>query len=334
MLTQTVAFYDAKQYDRKWFDELAPKYGIELRYLENKLNADTAVLAYGCKAAIAFVNDTINAQAIDRLSAAGVRAISMRCAGVNNIDLQHVSGKLKLYRVPAYSPAAVAEHAMAMLLTLNRNTHKAYNRTREHNFSLRGLTGFNMKGKTVGVVGTGKVGQEFCAICAGFGMNVIAYDPHPLWGRGIEYVRFDELCRRSDIISLHCPLTKSTYHMLERHTFSIMKQGVYIINTSRGALIGSNALLEAIKSGKVGGACLDVYEEEADIFHEDVSGEIMQDATLDLLLSQPNVLVTSHQAFLTHEALHAIADTTLKNLRNFFDGLPSENEVSAEAMAT
>lgn len=327
----TVVFYDTKPYDKKWFDTLKGKYGIEIKYLENKLNADTSLLAYGSRAVVAFVNDTLDERAIRALQKVGVEAVALRCAGFSNVDLKSAQGKVRIFRVPAYSPSSVAEHAMALLLTLNRKTHKAYNRTREYNFSLKGFVGFDLKGKTAGVIGTGKVGQAFCEICSGFGMKIIAYDPYPVWGQGIEYVSFEELCRRADVISLHCPLTRQTYHMLDRHAFRVMKQNVFIINTSRGALVDSGALLEAIKSGKIGGAGLDVYEEETDLFYEDVSERILQDDILNMLLSQPNVLVTSHQAFLTDEALQAIAEVTLKNLRAFFDNMPAENEVVLEA---
>lgn len=327
-----VAFFDTKPYDLKWFDALKRDYGIDMKYFENRLNPQTAITAHGCKAVVAFVNDKLDKTTIDILGRIGVEAACMRCAGFNNVDLKSAAGKLRVFRVPAYSPSAVAEHAMAMLLCLNRKIHRAYNRVREYNFSLKGLTGFDLKGKTVGVVGTGKIGQAFIDICLGFGMKVLAYDPYPIWGRGVEYVDFNELCRRSDIISLHCPLTKESYHLISRHTLHVMKKGVYIINTSRGALIDSEALLEAIKSEKVGGAGLDVYEEESDFFYEDVSESIIQDDKLKLLLGTPNVLVTSHQAFLTEEALHNIAETTLQNLSDYFEGKESENEVTYDHM--
>ena len=319
------AFFDTKPYDRVWFDIMAKERGIEFKYFEEKLNPDTAKLASGYKAAVCFVNDNIGKETIDALDKCGVQAVSLRCAGFNNVDLKAAEGKIKVYRVPSYSPSSVAEHAMALLLTLNRKTHKAYNRTKELNFSLKGLTGFDLKGKTAGIVGTGKVGQVFADICLGFGMKVIAYDLYPSWKTGLEYVSFNELCKRSDIISLHCPLTNQTRHIIDKRSLSEMKNGVYIINTSRGALIDSDALLEAIKSGKVGGAGLDVYEEETDLFYEDVSESVLKDDTLNMLLSQPNVLVTSHQAFLTDEALRAIAEVTVSNLRSFFDGETSEN---------
>lgn len=329
---EQIAFYDTKPYDREWFDRLKGRYGVDIKYLDNRLNADTAILSGGYRAVVAFVNDRLDAETLKVLHEIGIEAVALRCAGFNNADLNAAEGKVKIFRVPAYSPSSVAEHAMALLLTLCRKTHKAYNRTRDHNFSLKGLTGLDLMGKTVGLVGTGKVGQAFASICMGFGMNVIAYDPVPVWGRGIDYVSFDELCRSSDIISLHCPLTQSTRHMINRHALRQMKDGVYIINTSRGALVDSEALLEAIKTGKIGGAGLDVYEEETDFFYEDISGSVIQDDTLDILLSQPNVLVTSHQAFLTYGALQAIAETTLSNLREYFDTGSCKNEVKQTAM--
>lgn len=326
-MMDTVAFFDTKPYDLTWFDRLKTNYGISFKYLDNKLNADTAILASGCSGVVAFVNDDLGTETIDNLCRAGVGAVAMRCAGFNNVDLRHADGRLRVFRVPAYSPNAVAEHAIALLLCLNRKLHRAYNRVREYNFSLKGLEGFDLKGKTVGVVGTGKVGRAFIDICLGFGMEVIAYDPYPSDISGVEFVGLNDLCRRSDVISLHCPLTKDSHHLINTETLDMMKQGVYIINTSRGALINSEALLEAIKSGKVAGAGLDVYEEESDFFYEDVSGSIIQDDKLKLLLSTPNVLVTSHQAFLTGEALHNIAQVTLQNLSDCFYGRANDNEI-------
>ncbi|MGM9520853.1 MAG: 2-hydroxyacid dehydrogenase [Oscillospiraceae bacterium] len=325
---EQIAFFDARPYDRTWFDKLLESNGFEPRYLENRLNRDTAILAHGCRAVCIFVNDTADAEVIKLLSSMGVEAIALRCAGYNNVDLKAAEkNNICVFRVPAYSPASVAEHALAMLLTLSRKTHKAFTRTRERNFSLDGLCGTDMEGKTIGIVGTGKVGLKLSQMCKGLGMKVIAYDLNPVWGMGIEYVRFDELCRRSDVISLHCPLTPTTYHLINRSTFHMLKDGVFLINTSRGALIDSEALLENIKNGKVGAAGLDVYEEEADVFYEDVSLKVMRDDTLNLLLSQPNVLVTSHQAYLTDEALRAIAEVTTDNLRRFFDGKPVETQL-------
>lgn len=327
---EKLAFYDTKPYDKKWFTELAGGAGIDIRYLESRLNADTAVLSSGCRAVCAFVNDDLSEETLKELKRYGVETAVLRCAGYNNADISAAEKLgIKIYRVPSYSPTSVAEHAMALLLSLARKTHKAFVRTRERNFSLDGLEGIDLNGRTIGVIGTGKVGQQLCRMCMGFGLKVIAYDVEPAWGHGIEYVDLEELLRRSDIISLHCPLTPATYHMINEESFGMMKQGVYIINTSRGALIDSEALLDCIKSGKVGAAGLDVYEEEADVFYEDVSLKVMRDDTLNLLLSQPNVLVTSHQAFLTDEALKAIAQITLDNLNSHFSGKPSENELAS-----
>lgn len=325
---EKIAFFDARSYDRTYFDLFAPKAGLELVYLENKLTPQTAVLAGGCVGVCAFVNDDLGEATLSRLAQCGVRCAALRCAGYNNVDLAAAERLgIRVFRVPAYSPASVAEHAMALLLTLTRQTHRAFTRTRERNFSLEGLVGTDLEGKTVGVVGTGKVGMKFANIARGFGCRVLACDPAPQWGTGLRYVRLDELIRQSDVISLHCPLTPSSYHMLSRAVFHAMRPGVIIINTSRGALIDSEALLDNVKSGKVGAAGLDVYEEEADVFYEDVSSKVMRDDTLNLLLSQPNVLVTGHQAFLTGEALRAIAEVTTENLRRFFAGEPTENEL-------
>ncbi|MPM48940.1 D-lactate dehydrogenase [bioreactor metagenome] len=322
-----LAFFDAKPYDKIWFEKLKGDYGFEFKYFENKLNADSAVTAKGYDGVVIFVNDTADKKTLEVLYENGISVIALRCAGYNNVDFSAAFGKIHVVRVPAYSPYAVAEHAAALLLTLNRKVHRAYNRTREYNFSLSGLTGFDLHGKTVGVVGTGKIGQVFIDICRGFGMKVLAFDPYPNEGRGIDYVSFEKLCQKSDIISLHCPLTPSTRHMINKDSLSSMKDGVYLINTSRGAMIDSEALLEAIKAQKVGGAGLDVYEEESDLFFEDYSGSIIQDEILARLISMPNVIVTSHQAFLTNEALFNIAKITLENLKEFYNGEGLSNEI-------
>lgn len=322
-----ICFYDTKPYDKIYFEELSKNYDFEIDYLESKLNHKTAILSNGYDAVVAFVNDTIDSKTIDILYNNGVKMIAMRCAGYNNVDFKAATGKIHVVRVPAYSPYAVAEHAMALLLTLNRKTNKAYVRTRDFNFSLNGLVGFDLHGKTMGVVGTGKIGKVFVDICRGFGLKVIAYDPYPDKDSDIQYVEFDELCKESDIISLHCPLTKETLHMIDSKSIDNMKKGVYIINTSRGALIDSEDLLNAIKDEKIGGAALDVYEEETEFFYEDMSYKIIQDDVLSRIISMPNVIVSSHQAFLTKEALYNIADTTLLNLNRFFADNVLENEV-------
>lgn len=322
-----ICFFDTKPYDKIYFDMFKDKFGFEIDYFEPKLNADTAIMARGYEVVVAFVNDTIDAKTIDILYNEGVRLIAMRCAGYNNIDFKAAYNKIHVVRVPAYSPYAVAEHAMALLLTLNRKIHRAYNRTKEHNFSLNGLTGFDLYGKTMGVIGTGKIGRVFVDICKGFGMKVLAYDPYPVKDAGINYVDLDELCRESDLISLHCPLTKETKHMINKDTIQQMKKGIYIINTSRGALIDSEALLNAIKEEQVGGAVLDVYEEETEFFYEDLSGEIIKDDILSGLISMPNVIVTSHQAFLTREALNKIAEITFQNIKDYSDNAGLANEI-------
>jgi D-lactate dehydrogenase len=320
-----IAFYDTKPYDKIWFDKLNTRYEIE--YYESKLRENSTQLAAGFDAAIAFVNDVVDRATIDKLCELGVQVLALRCAGFNNVDVRAAYGKLHILRVPAYSPYAVAEHAMALLLTLNRKIHKAYARTREFNFSLTGLMGFDLHGKTVGVIGTGRIGRVFVDICRGFGMRVLAYDPYPAADLPAEYTDLDTLFQNSDIIALHCPLTEQTYHMLDRQAFRKMKKGAVIINTSRGALIDSTALLEALNDETVSGAGLDVYEEEYDIFYEDFSNVIVRDDVLSLLISRPNVILTSHQGFLTREALENIARTTLQNLDDFFAGAPLPNEV-------
>lgn len=324
----SVAFYDAKAYDRPSFEHYGSLNDIQFRFLETKLNEDTVELAKGCEAVCVFVNDAVSKTVIDRLYELGVRLIALRSAGYNNVDVRSAFGKIHVVHVPAYSPYAVAEHAMALLLTSVRRIHKAYNRTREFNFSLSGLTGFDMHGKTVGVIGTGRIGRIFIDICRGFGMNVLAYDRFPAQDSGLNYVTLDELFTQSDIISLHCPLTDETRHMIDSVAIGKMKKGVVIVNTSRGGLIDAEALLEGIKARKVGAACLDVYEEEADVFFEDRSGHIMDDELLSRLISMPNVIVTSHQAFLTEEALNNIAETTVNNILSYFnnDGI-CDNEL-------
>ena len=322
-----IAFYDVKPYDREWFDRLNEG-RYELEYFESKLNAKTAALSAGCEGAVAFVNDDIDAACIKELTRAGVRVLAMRSAGYSNVDMKAAfDSRLTVVRVPAYSPYAVAEFTMGLLLCLNRKIHKSYIRTRDFNFSLNGLTGFDLHGKTVGVIGGGRIGRVFMGICRGFGMEVLAYDPFPGEVEGVRFVSLDELYQSSDVISLHCPLTEDTFHLLDKKAFSAMKEGVIILNTSRGALIDSAALLEALNAGKVGGAGLDVYEEEADLFFEDRAGTLIRDDLLALLVTRPNVILTSHQAFLTQEALKNIAGTTLSNLDEYFAGGPLTNEI-------
>lgn len=324
-----VAFFDTKPYDRIYFDALKNDYGIEIEYFESKLSPRTAVMAKNVKAVVAFVNDDVCKETIDVLKENGVEIIAMRCAGYNNVDLVAAKDVMTIVRVPEYSPHAVAEHTLALLLTLVRKTHKAYIRTRDFNFSLSGFVGFDLYGKTLGAIGTGKIGRAFIEICKGMGMNVIAYDPYPTQGY-IEYVSLEELFQRSDVISLHCPLTNETYHMINDYSIKLMKEKVYILNTSRGALIDTESLIDGIRSGKIGGAGLDVYEEESEFFYEDLSESILKDDLLSRLIMMPNVLITSHQAFLTHEALRKIAEITLENIRSWFDGKEIENEIVAK----
>ena len=318
-----IAFFDAKPYDIPGFDHYAANTDLEIKYFETKLNEDTVSLAAGFDGVCVFVNDTVNEAVVDRLYELGVKVIALRCAGFNNVDTRACFGKIHVFRVPAYSPYAVAEHAMALLLSVNRHIHKAYNRTREFNFSLAGLSGFDLHGKTVGIIGTGKIGRIFADICRGFGMKILAYDKFPVANAGLDYVSLPELFAQSDVISLHCPLTEETFHMINDETVEQMKPGVVIVNTSRGALIDTESLINGIKVQIIGAACLDVYEEEGDLFYEDFSGNVVQDDKLVRLIAMPNVIVTSHQAFLTKEALHNIAQTTVDNLTKFFTGIPS-----------
>ena len=319
-----IAFFDSKPYDITSFEKYQSE-DLEFKFYETKLNIDTVSLAKGSEAICLFVNDTCDKEVIDKLVEYGIKLIVLRCAGYNNIDLSYCYGKIHVMHVPAYSPYAISEHAMALLLTSVRRIHKAYNRVKEYNFSLNDLIGFDLHGKTVGVIGTGKIGRCFIDICKGFGMNILAYDPYP--NGEYNYTDLNTLFKESDIISLHCPLTKDTYHLIDRESIDKMKKGVIIINTSRGALIDSSDLLEGIKSRKIGAACLDVYEEEADIFYHDYSNHILDDDLLARLISMPNVIITSHQAYLTNEALDNIAETTISNIRDFIKGNISNNEL-------
>lgn len=326
-----VAFFDAKPYDKPSFEKYGKEYGIDFKYFETKLNEDTVELAHGYDGVCAFVNDTVDAPVIDRLVEMGVTVLALRCAGFNNVDMKYAFGRLHVLRVPAYSPYAVAEHTMALLLTSIRRIHKAYIRSRDFNFSLSGLTGFDLYGKTVGVIGTGRIGRVFIDICRGFGMKVLAFDKFPAKGLDngdtVRYAELEELFAKSDIISLHCPLTDETHHIIDEAAIEKCKKGVVILNTSRGALVDAQALLEGIKSRKIGAACLDVYEEESDLFFEDNSGHILEDDILARLISMPNVIVTSHQAFLTQEALENIAETTVKNISGFMKTGQCPNEL-------
>ncbi len=314
-----VAFYDTKPYDRDYFGSATAAGRLRWQFHEFRLTTATAASAAGAQAVCVFVNDRLDAPCLQQLHRTGVRLVALRCAGFNNVDLAAAKSLgLAVVRVPAYSPHAVAEHTVALLLALNRKLHRAYNRVREHNFSLSGLVGFDLHGKIVGVVGTGKIGKIAAQIFRGFGTEVLAYDPQPApeWAaaHGVRYTEFDALLAASDVVSLHLPLTPQTRHLLNAETFARLKPGAFLVNTSRGKLVDTTALIEALKSGQIGGVALDVYEEEEGIFFEDLSGEILQDDELSRLLTFPNVLITAHQAFLTQEALNEIARVTTANL--------------------
>ncbi|MCF0130478.1 MAG: 2-hydroxyacid dehydrogenase [Pseudobutyrivibrio sp.] len=321
-----VAMFDTKSYDEDSFRKNCPD-EVEITYFPVKLNKDSVILANGFDAVCTFVNDTVDEEVANKLYDYGVKMIALRCAGFDSIDVKACYEKICVVRVPAYSPEAIAEHAIALLMTSVRRIHKAYNRTKEFNFSLNNLVGFNLYGKTVGVIGTGKIGKAFINICNGFGMRVLAYDKFPSEGIKAEYVSLDELLAQSDIISLHCPLTDENTHMINNGTIAKMKKGVIILNTSRGGLINANDLVDGIKSRQIGAACMDVYEEEGDLFFNDKSGHILDDDVMARLLTMPNVIVTSHQAFLTEEALDNISSTTIDNIVRFFKYGERSNEV-------
>ncbi|MFV8342989.1 2-hydroxyacid dehydrogenase [Flavobacterium sp. XS2P39] len=327
-----IAVFSTKPYDREYLDKFNIEKKHELTYFDAPLNVDTINLAIGFEGVCLFVNDKIDKKTIDKLSEIGIKLIDLRCAGYNNVDIEAaVKQKIKVLRVPAYSPQAVAEHAVALILTLNRKTHKVYNRVRESNFSLENLTGFNLYKKTVGVIGTGKIGTAFCQIMLGFGCKVIAYDvkeSKELIAKGVEYKTLDEIFENSDVISLHCPLTINTKHLFDSTAFSKIKKGAMLINTSRGALIKTSHAIEALKNGQLGYLGIDVYEQEENLFFKDLSESIIQDDLIERLMAFHNVLITPHQGFFTTEALDQIALTTLKNFTDFENGLPLENEVT------
>lgn len=326
-----VLFFDAKSYDKENFDAYKEKYGFDIKYLKVKLNEETVDFVKGYEIISIFVNDTVNPPVIDKLIEYGVKLIVLRCAGYNNVDVNYINGRIKLVRVPAYSPYSVAEYTASMVMTLNRKIHKAYVRTREGNFSINGLMGFDLHKKTVGVIGAGRIARIFIKIMRGFDARVIAYDPYPneSFARdlGYEYVDLDTLYRESDIISLHCPLTRENTYLINRESMKKMKDGVMIVNTGRGRLIDTIDLIEALKDKKVGAAALDVYEEEAGYFFEDMSSSVIEDDILGRLLSFNNVLLTSHQAYFTKEAFRDITLTTLENIRSFLQGKELENEI-------
>ena len=328
-----VAAFSTKPYDREFLERAAHDTGIEWRWFESRLDADTVRLAEGATAVNCFVNDDLGPDVLERLHASGVRLVTLRCAGFNQVDLPTATRLgLPVVRVPEYSPHAVAEHAMGLVLMLDRKLHKAYNRVREGNFSLDGLLGFDLHGRTVGVVGTGKIGRCFAEIALGFGCRVLAHDPRPdaaLAARGVAFVPLADLLAASDIVSLHCPLMPATHHLIDATNIARMKPGVMLVNTSRGGLVDTRAVIAALKTGRIGTLGLDVYEEEADLFFEDKSNVIIGDDVFSRLLTFPNVVVTAHQAFFTRNALEAIAAQTVRNLVHFERGEPLEAVVSA-----
>ena len=326
-----VAFFDTKQYDKDFFDEANKEFGFDIKYFQSRLSENNVIVTKDTDTICAFVNDIISKEIADALYDNGITLIALRCAGYNNVDLKAVFGRIHVVRVPAYSPGAVAEHAVALMLSLNRKIHKAYYRTRDSNFNINGLLGFDMAGRTVGIIGTGKIGVFISKILKGFDMRVLAYDKFPNKENEkryeFSYVDLDTLYRVSDIITLHCPLTPDTMHLIDKSSIKKMKDGVMIINTGRGKLINTVDLIEALKNGKVGNAGLDVYEEESEYFFEDYSSTIISDDVLARLLIFPNVLITSHQGFFTKEALTNIAKTTLSNIKLYFEENKLPNEI-------
>ncbi|TDN43057.1 2-hydroxyacid dehydrogenase [Haemophilus haemolyticus] len=326
-----IAIYSTKSYDRKYIELINAKYNFDLEFFDFMLNESTARLAEHCEVVCIFVNDNGSRKVLEKLAALGVKIVALRCAGFNNVDLKAAQELgIQVVRVPAYSPEAVAEHTIGLMMTLNRRIHRAYQRTREANFSLEGLIGFNMHGRTVGVIGTGKIGIAVMRILKGLGMNILAYDPfkNPVVEElGGQYVELDELYAKSHVITLHCPATPENYHLLNREAFAKMKDGVMIVNTSRGSLIDTQAAIDALKQRKIGALGMDVYENERDLFFEDKSNEVIQDDIFRRLSSCHNVLLTGHQAFLTEEALTNIADVTLSNVYKLKSGKECENIV-------
>lgn len=326
-----IAFFGTKPYDEKSFNTANELYGFDIRYYKGHLNKNNLILTQGADVVCIFVNDTADKDIIDAMVENGVKLLALRNAGFNNVDLKAAEGKLKVVRVPAYSPYAVAEYAVALMLTLNRKIHRAYWRTRDGNFSLHGLMGFDMHGKTVGIIGIGKIAKILIRILKGFGMNILANDLYPDYKfaqeMDITYTSLDELYHNADIISLHCPLTDETKYIINADSISKMKDDVMLINTGRGMLIHTNDLIEGLKNKKIGSAGLDVYEEESEYFYEDKSDKIIDDDVLARLLSFNNVVVTSHQAFFTHEAMQNIAETTLQNIQDFINNKKLINEV-------
>lgn len=331
---EKIVFFGAKSYDRESFDKVNEQFGFELKYFKAHPSLDNVSLTQGAVAVCVFVNDPVNAEVIRAMAGYGVKLIALRCAGFNNVDLQAAAeAGIRVVRVPAYSPHAIAEYALALMLAADRHIPRAVTRTRDANFSLQGLLGFDLYGKTLGVIGTGKIAKVLIRMLSGFGMTILGYDPYPdeefALVNAMQYVTLDELFRRSDVITLHCPLNDETRYVINAESIAKMKDGVMIVNTGRGQLIDTNALIAGLKSKKIGSAALDVYEEEGNYFYEDTSDAVMEDDTLARLLSFNNVYVTSHQAFFTREALRNIATTTLQNVRDFVEGKKLVNEVKA-----
>lgn len=328
-----IALFDVKPYDQEFFSKVnsRPQYGFDIHYIPGHLNLDTVPSIEGFDAACIFVNDKIDIPVIDKLYEHGIRLLALRSAGYNNVDLKYIYGKIHVTRVPSYSPYAVGEHAIALMMALNRKTHKAYYRTRDNNFTLTSLLGFDMFGKTVGVIGTGKIGKVVMDILRGFGMRILAYDKYPdleyARKNNVSYTELDTVYRESDIITLHCPLTPENIHMINSESIGKMKDGVMIINTGRGKLINTKDLIGGLKTHKIGSAGLDVYEEEENFFFQDFSAEAISDDVLARLMTFPNVIVTAHQAFFTREALEKIAETTLENIRLYFKEGSLINEI-------
>ncbi len=326
-----IAVFSTQGYDREFFERFNKSFKHQLTYFDVSLNASSLPLVNGFDGVCVFVNDTLDKAIIEKLAEAGIKVIGLRCAGFNNVDINAArESQISVVRVPAYSPHAVAEHAVALILTLNRKTHKAFNRVREHNFSLEKLLGFDLYNKTAGVIGTGVIGQAFCHIMLGFGCRVLAYDiseSAAIKEMGARYVPLDELLRSSDIISLHCPLTPATKHLMNKESFEKMKDGAMLINTGRGALINTSDAIDALKNGKLGYLGIDVYEQEGDFFFRDLSESIIPDELLSRLMTFPNVLITAHQGFFTKEALEQIAITTLQNFSDVEMNRPLKNQV-------
>lgn len=327
-----IAFFDTKEYDREMFDKYNKDYNYEITYFKTKLNEETAVLAKGFDVVCIFVNDTANEEVLIKLKEFGVKLIALRCAGFNNVEISKLPKGLNVVRVPAYSPYAVAEHTVGLLLALDRKVYKSYQRTKKYNFSLDGLLGFDIHGKTVGVIGTGKIGKIFIKIMKGFGANVLAYDIYQDDQAAKEldftYTTLDEIYKNADIISLHCPLTEKNHNMINEESMLKMKNGVIILNTSRGKLINAKDLVKCLEMGHIGGVGLDVFEDEEDYFLNDMSNSYIRDAELSILLSMPNVVITAHQAFFTKEALEKIVSTTFSNIEDFISTGKCENIVN------